>query len=362
MFFFAISIIYFLIIFAFCFGIFLLKKGSNSQLHTISVIIAARNEEKYIPELLKILLDQNYPKNKFEIIVADDRSTDETSNIVKELIKINSNLKLVRIEKESKTLVGKKGALNAAISASGYDILAFTDADCLPTRNWLMEISRHFTPEIDFIAGYSPLIIKNKLFSFLKNLERASIFAVTAGAFGINWKISSCGRNMAYRRTLFLQVEGFSGIGHIRSGDDDLMLLKMSQHINRTTFMFTRDSIVKSYDKEDVEQMIQLENRRASKWKFYPYSIKILTLFIFLYYILFLTALCGLIINYISPFNFAILLLIKIIPEFLLLTVFLFKIRRIRLLLAFPFAELVYIPYFIYFALKGTFGKFKWKN
>ena len=359
---FIISFFYFGIISFFTIGILLLKKEFNQHPQKISVIIAARNEEKHLPELLDILLNQNYEKNKYEIIVADDRSIDRTSEIVEQLQKNHSNLKLVKIHKENKEIMGKKGALDAAIKEAKYDILAFTDADCLPSKNWLSEINRHFTTDTDFISGYSPLIVKNKFLFFLKNLERASIFAITAGGFGWNSGITCTARNMAYRKSLFNKVNGFSGIGYLSSGDDDLMLQKMLKYIKKMNFMFSQCSIVESYDKRNLREHADLESRRASKWKYYPLSIKLMTLFIFTYYIIFLLSFIGFIFNYISAVNFLYILLIKIISEFLLLLIFLIKIQRKSLLLAFPLAELVYIPYFIFFALKGTFGTFKWKN
>ncbi len=359
---FVISFFYFGIISFFIVGILILKKEFNQHPQKISVIIAARNEEKYLPELLEILINQSYKKDDYEIIVADDRSTDRTSEIVKQFQKNNSNLKLVKIHKENKELIGKKGALDAAIKEAKHNILAFTDADCKPSLNWLLELNKHFTVDTDFIAGYSPLIVRNKFLSFLKNLERVSIFAITAGGFGWNLGITCTARNMAYRKSLFNKVNGFYGIGYLSSGDDDLMLQKMSKYTKKMNFMFSRDSIVESFDKRNLQEHADLESRRASKWKYYPLSIKLMTLFIFTYYIIFLLSFIGFIFNYISTVNFLYILLIKIISEFLLLLIFLIKIQRKRFLLAFPLAELIYIPYFIFFGLKGTFGTFKWKN
>ena len=357
-----LGLFYFFLIVFFSVGIFRLSKPAKNVFQPISVIIAARNEEKHLPRLLQNLLSLNYPPEKFEVIIADDRSTDKTAEIIAKFQKDFPNLLSVKIEKESANLVGKKNALNAAINSAKNEILAFTDADCLPNRNWLREINNHFAQDIDFIAGYSPLLLKRKMVSELKNLERASHFAVTAGSLGWNWKITCSARNTAYRKSVFLRSGGFDGIGQIRSGDDDLLLQKMAKFIRRATFMFSQDSIVPSFDKENISEMIHLESRRASKWRFYPLSVKILTGFVFLYYLV-LTAAFGLVL--LADFSlkiFLFVLLLKIIAEFLLLSIFLIKVRKIKLLWAFPVAEIVYLPYFIFFGLKGTFGKYRWKN
>ncbi len=360
--FYILSFIYFGIIFSFALGVLFLKKGKNKQINSISIIVAARNEEKYLPLLMEKIANQNYPHDKYEIVVTDDRSTDRTDVIIREFQDKYNNINAIRIEKENINLVGKKGALDAAIKAAKYEILAFIDADCLPSKNWLKEINKHFSEETDFVTGYSPLINSSKLLSMLKNLERASYFAVTAGSASLNWYITTCARNMAYRKDLFQKVNGYSGIGHIRSGDDDLMMQKMSKYIRKTNFMFSSESIVASFDKDDLQQMVHLESRRASKWKYYPFSLKLMTFSILIYYIGFIFSFFSFIFGNVSFHVFLNLLFIKIIPEFLLLTFFLFRINKIKLLTVFPLAELIYLPYFIFFALKGTFGKFKWKN
>jgi len=356
------GLFYCLLIIFFLLGILRLQKPHNRQLQPISVIIAARNEEKHLSRLLQNLLSLNYPPEKFEVIIADDRSTDKTTEIIAKFQKDFPNLLSVKIEKESANLVGKKNALNAAINSAKNEILAFTDADCLPNRNWLLEINNHFAANIDFIAGYSPLLIHRKYFSELKNLERASHFAVTAGTLGWNWKITCSARNTAYRKSVFFRSGGFDGIGHIRSGDDDLLLQKMAKFIRKATFMFTPASIVPSFDKENISEMIHLESRRASKWRFYPLPVKILSGFVFLYYLVLITAFGLVLLADFSRKIFLFVLMSKIIAEFLLLLIFLIKVNKKKLLWLFPIAEIVYLPYFIFFGLKGTFGKYRWKN
>jgi len=353
---------YSLLIFILFLGVFLLKKPGESQNQKISIIVAARNEEQHLPELLHRLAIQNYPEDCFEIIISNDRSTDATLDILQEATSRIPNLKYVTVKEENPKMVGKKGALTLAIAAASNPILAFTDADCLPGENWLKEIDRHFQKKVDYLAGYSPLIISNPKLNRLKNLERASIFAVTAGSFGINWALTSTGRNLAYRRELYDQMGGFKEIGHIRSGDDDLMLQLMGRKIRKFNFMFAPDSFIPSFDKEDLQTQIQLESRRASKFKHYPASIKLIILDIALFYLATVVATIAAIFGNFPLTALGIILLAKVLPEFLLLLTFLHKIGKKELMKSFPLAELIYIPYFLFFGIKGTFGKYKWKN
>ncbi len=356
------AILYFTLIFSFFIGIVFLENAKNTKTNKISVIIAARNEEKHIADLLDSLMSQNYSQENYEIIVVDDRSEDNTAEIVRKYTSKNSNITLLHVKNESKLLLGKKGALDKGIRAAKHDIIAFTDADCVPTNNWLRQINSHFTDDTDIVAGYSYIYYKNPFFKFLKNLERSSLFAVIAGSIGWNWGITITAGNMAYRKDLFHKVNGFGDIGKVRSGDDDLMIQKMGKFIRNMKFMFHPDSVIYANRNENASSQIQQETRRGSKWRYYPTAIKIMTLFIFIYYLIFIGCFLGFLFAKVSTNLFIIILFLKIIPEFLLLTLFLVKIKRLRLMWVFPIAELIYIPFYVFFGLKGTFGKYKWKE
>jgi len=338
------------------------SKANKSNFEKFSVIIAARNEADNLPNLLTRLAKINYPQTDFEIIIANDRSTDKTAEILQNWQNKIPNLRVVTIKKEKQELVGKKNALQAAIEISRYDILAFTDADCLPNANWLQLLNKAFTDKTDYVAGYSPLLGKNNLLYKLKNLERASIFAVTAGSFFWNWGITCTGRNLAYRKKLFQQVGGFKGIGHIRSGDDDLLLLKMRRFIHKMRFMFAPASIIPTHDNTSTQAQINLESRRASKFRYYPFDIKLLALLVFLFFMTFMVSFILFLAGKLTLDLLLILLLLKVVPEFMLISTFLIKINNFELIVWLPLAEILYIPYFLFFAIKGTWGKYKWKN
>jgi len=357
-----LSIYYFSVLFFLSLGIWKLKRPSvSSTQHEISVIVAARNEEANILRLINCLLQQNYSPKRYELIIVDDRSEDRTAEIVTEAIKTTENLRLLRIPIEEQG--GKKRALARGISQARYSILAFTDADCLPSPDWLQEISNHFTPEVSFIGGYSPLISdKNNFWIRLKNLERLSIFAVSAGSMGWNLGLTITARNMAYRKELYNKVNGFSGLENIPSGDDDLMLQRMSPYSKKMNFMFTQGSIVPSYDNKNLSGQINLETRRASKWRYYPFYIKIGTALVFLYYLAFFLMLLFFLIGKLSFHTFILLLLIKILAELIILIPFFQRIRTWQYLPLYPVALILHLPYFIFFGLKGTFGKYKWKS
>lgn len=356
------ALIYFTIIISFFIGMLFNKNSQNTKINHISVIIAARNEEKHLSELLKSLTKQTYMKDKFEVIVVDDRSNDNTAEIVRRFALKYSNIRLLQIKNVQEHLLGKKRALDTGIRAAKYDLLAFTDADCVLNKRWIEQINKHFTEDTDIVAGYSYVNYKNPFFKYLKNLERSSIFALIAGSFGWNWGITITAGNMAYRKELYEKVNGFDNIGSVKSGDDVLMIQKMNKFARKMKFMFHKDSFVKTGRTETVHSQMQQEIRRGSKWIHYTFPVKIMTLFVFVYYIIFLGCFFCFLFAGFSTTQFLVVLFLKIFPEFLLLIYFLIKVHKIKLMWALPIAELIYIPYFVIFGLKGTFGKFKWKE
>jgi poly-beta-1,6-N-acetyl-D-glucosamine synthase len=360
--FYLFSGIYALILFAFFTGILLLPRQRDQKQKPISVLIAARNEASHLNSVIEALADQDYPKEMYEVIIIDDRSHDDTIHLLQQKAAKYSWLHYDSIIQENPKMIAKKGALTLAISKAKHEILAFTDADCLPEKKWLAEINALMTDETDFLCGYSPLVGIKGILGLLKSLERSSIFAMIAGSFGIGWSVTSVARNQIYRKSKFQLIDGFAGLGNQRSGDDDLLLQKMAPVLRKHNFIFEPQATVPSIDKENFSDQIHLETRRASKWRLYPLPVKLLTLFFMIYYLILISALILAITGSIPLLTVVVINLIKIASEFLLLALFLHKIKQIRQLLVFPLAELLYIPFYIYFGFRGTFGKYSWKK
>lgn len=112
------------------------KKEEIPRIHLvhnkkISVIIPAYNEEEYIAAALDALFAQSFPREDFEIIVVDNVSTDETSQIAK-----NKGADKVLFESTKGTNAARQRGLQEATG----EIVAFLDADCTPPKDWLEKI------------------------------------------------------------------------------------------------------------------------------------------------------------------------------------------------------------------------------
>ncbi|MCX2574765.1 glycosyltransferase [Pedobacter sandarakinus] len=195
----------------------------------LSVVVCARNEADNLSTFLPLLMTQNYPE--YEVVVVNDRSWDGTEELLDDMAKRYSNLRVVKILDNEKFLAGKKFAATMGIKAAKYDWLVFTDADCYPaTDKWLLEMQQPDDEAIEILLGYSPYLKRRGL---LNALIRFETFFTAVNYLGFALKgmpYMGVGRNMAYKKSLFFKHKGFAAHMHIPSGDDDLFV---NAHANR---------------------------------------------------------------------------------------------------------------------------------
>jgi glycosyltransferase involved in cell wall biosynthesis len=110
------------------------------QLPTFSVIIPTRNRETQLASCLRALAAQEYPNDRFEVVVADDGSRRPPQEIVASAAK-QLNVRLV-LESAAH---GPAAARNAAAAQARGEFLAFTDDDCEPAPNWLRSLAARLT-------------------------------------------------------------------------------------------------------------------------------------------------------------------------------------------------------------------------
>ncbi|HQQ67800.1 MAG TPA: glycosyltransferase [Candidatus Cloacimonadota bacterium] len=327
----------------------------------ISVIIAAKNEARNLPALLSSISQLESPEADYEIIIVSDHSSDDTPQVIANWIG-QFGIRFIDFQDEIPGLTGKKAALQKGIEAARYDVLAFTDADCQIPPNWLLEISQKMTPEVDYMLGYST-IYHTLGDSDLKlvNFERSIYY--TLAAAGLAWRkpITASACNMVYRKSLFERAGGFSGIGHILSGDDDLLLIKMMQFIKKAIYNPSPDMQISCYEDRDIARRYHKNIRRASKFRYHPPYLKQLSAAIFLYFILFYAALILLLF---TPMNYLLLtaIVLKSAAELSLSQSHLALAGKTHLgILYFP-QILIFPLQFIFYAVRGSLGKYRWKQ
>ena len=215
--------------FVFLFSVFLIILGlgilrnwktTEPKELNYSIIIACRNEEKNLSKLFNSLKNLDYPNERFEIIIVDDASIDNSSNMIKAFCEKQLNAISFHLQEKSKEYLGKKAALKLATDNAKFEILLFTDADCFPQKNWISSYNHYFTDKTGFVVGSYE---ENNAGSFRRFCNQMSS-AIYACTIGLGSPFSAAGGNMAVRKKAFKQVGGYEKIKQNVAGDDKQLL------------------------------------------------------------------------------------------------------------------------------------------
>jgi glycosyltransferase involved in cell wall biosynthesis len=269
----SIQIIYFLL---FLISFVRYKKSAtpSTEVVPVSIIVCAHDELHNLQELVPLLLTQDYAK--FEVVVVDDRSNDETLDWLMAETKKDERLRMVHVNRAPDHVNGKKYGLTLGIRAAAHEWLVFTDADCRPaSTHWLKELSVTFDEDKKFVLGYSPYVKQAGWLNLFIRFETL-ITALQYMGFAL-WKIPymGVGRNLAYRKSLFMEIKGFNTILSITGGDDDLFV---NQHANEnnTTVVLGADALVYSLPKTTVEDFWNQKVRHLAAGKRYKLKHRLL--------------------------------------------------------------------------------------
>jgi biofilm PGA synthesis N-glycosyltransferase PgaC len=229
-----------------------------------SIVIAARNEENNIGALLDALQLQDYPADRFEIIVVDDHSADHTASIAQ-----GKGARLITLAGDNVNSFKKK-AIEAGITAARNEWIITTDADCLPGAHWLSGFASTMTSETVFLAAPVKIDPAPNLIAKFQAVDFMILQTIT-GAVARRNELSMCnGANIAYRKEAFLSVNGFRGIDHLASGDDMLLMYKISKQFpNGLKYLKANELIVKTKAVNRWKDFFSQRIRWASKARHY---------------------------------------------------------------------------------------------
>jgi len=217
---------------------FYLKRSRNPQkrkparLPHVVVLIAVRNEEKYIRDCLQAFEQQTYPEDHFLVTVIDDQSTDSSAKIAEEICKKNINFKLHPVREERYGLKGKMNALEQALDDTDAELVLITDADCIVPPSWIETFVEYFAENTGLVAGLTLLQPGYKrnvpqksfsLFQKVQTLDWLFLQLVSSYASQAGRPITVLGNNFGFRKKAYDQTGGFKNIGFSVTEDYALM-------------------------------------------------------------------------------------------------------------------------------------------
>lgn len=308
----------------------------------VSVIVASYNEEKNLQVLINSINAQDYSKELYEVIIVDDNSSDSTYEVSLSCTR-NSNITVLKSKGR-----GKKQAIRTGINASSGDLIITTDADCQMGNRWISTIASFFeTHSPDMII--CPVQIKpcKGFFRRFQELEFLGLQGITAGS-AFSGEATMCnGANLAFTRKVYLN---YSGNLHdeIASGDDIFFLHNLKKHPGlKISWLESNDVTVTANSSPTIFSFLKQRRRWISKGRAYNDLFTILLAIVtFNTIVLQLLAMVAGFYNPVYWWIFLIVVLIKSLPDFLILKNRSQKYGRTKLLRWFLPSQIIY-PFYV---------------
>ena len=349
------------------------KIFTENELPFISVIIAARNEEKNIGNCIQSIIHQTYSAYKFEIIVVNDHSTDKTVSIIHSFQKENIRvIDLADFTQNEFLNSYKKKSIETALQFAQGEFIVTTDADCIAPKKWLETIASFYKEKKPaFIA--LPVEFKNplpgdsftkKFFKIFQSLDFMALQGITGASVHKKFHSMCNGANLAYEKKVFYEVNGFEGIDEIASGDDMLLMHKIQKaYAQKIMFLKSLEVIIETKPAETLKEFLNQRIRWASKAD--KYTDKKITFVLMLVYLLnawvFILGISSFFFTK-AFFLFLIFIVLKTIVESLFLSPVAKFFKKQKLLWWFIPAEPFHILYTLIAGWLGKFGSYSWKG
>tara|TARA_B100001123_G_C15310794_1_gene1024264 strand:+ start:1741 stop:2856 length:1116 start_codon:yes stop_codon:yes gene_type:complete len=358
-------IVYFFILLIFALTNFIHKPRSldSKPSFGVSIIVAIRNGDKSINDLISNLSAQDY-LGPIEFILVDDESTDQTKKIILETVKVDSRFKYVSSLDGNKALSLKKKALDIGIQQSKYEYLFFTDVDCKMNVSWVSTMSKYFLLGYDYLVGYSftDRSRSMNLVSRFQSLDLFFLMVLCRGSSFITAPWACSGQNQGFTKSLYNKVKGFSSITDF-IGDDTAFLHLCKKYHAKITFVDEYNACILSRKEEKVSSLLLQRARWAFDanqiWRvnFSFYILLVVTFFAYL-------TIPFLIYSQMLFFNQLVILIgFKVLLEFILIFIgenrYPYKIKWFDFIVW----EIFHIPYVIIVGIMSFFGnQIQWKN
>lgn len=327
------------------------SKRIQNEFPLVSILLSCRNEENDISRCMRSLENLDYPKDRLQVIMIDDFSTDSTPSILREAEKKNTHFEFYQSSDFPSTHLEAKarGIENAASKANG-EWLFITDADCEIPPTWLLHMLDGVDKNTGIITGAMDTLNPH----FIGTLERLASLGKLVFAYGIaGYGVSAfaLGPNMAIRKSVYDEA------GVLKKADfriaEDIALFKLSHDLGyKTKYHFDHFTRVRSTPVSTFKQL-NSQQIRWMKGGFEGERSHAIEAIILIIALIFLSAFIGIgYLFFIDTTLATTLILLKSTTETMLLSVYWKRLKAKRLFRLLPIAALysLYITIWLPFA------------
>lgn len=331
----------------------------------ISVIIPVRNEEENIQNLLNDISAQNFPASQFEVLVIDDSSTDKTAEIVKECsATFPISIRLIQLPDE-RTSSPKKRAIENAIPQAKGNLIVTTDGDCRVGTGWLAALaSCHQSTGAKLMSGPVTFTESKTLTDQLQIVEFSSLIGSGASSIASGNPSMCNGANLCYEKDVFNEVNGYEGVRHIASGDDEFLMHKVAlNYTDGVHFVKNPEATVQTQAHQSWTLFFRQRKRWASKWKHYQSKTPLLlALYVFSCNAALLISIALWLTAQLSLSSFLLLIALKLVPEWIFLGSILTFLKKKNAIPYIPLTQVFYPFYVCFFGLVAQSNQYEWKG
>jgi glycosyltransferase involved in cell wall biosynthesis len=236
------------------------RSAPAAEVPFISVVIAARNEERNNGACLRSLERQVFPREGFEIIVVNDHSTDRTSEIVEAAAKRLPGLREIRMEGEK---AGKREALALGIRRARGEYVFQIDADCAARGRRLTALSSRLMTDCDVVGGFTLIGHGREIGASVQALEYLYLLSLNRAISRCARTLSLFGNNTAFKKAAYLRAGGYEDLRPGPVEDYDLVRAFHARGAGRTAFDFRGDSAVSTEPARRVRDYLSQRQRWA---------------------------------------------------------------------------------------------------
>lgn len=225
----------------------------------VSVIVACKNEEANLKNILPDLGKQQYPSDLYEVIIVNDNSEDNTYSVA------SSFKNIARLKVLDNTGNGKKSALRTGIMSAEGELIMTTDADCRLPERWILSFASFYQENRpDLIIGAVHLQAKQGFFNRFQELEFMSLQGVTAGTAGLGDPVMCNGANLAFTREKYIDHTGKLR-DEIASGDDIFLLESIKSENGKILWLGDKEAVAETSTSPTLRLFLNQRARWISK-------------------------------------------------------------------------------------------------
>jgi len=278
------------------------KAYEGQNLPKVSLLLAARNEEKLILRSLESIANLEYPSEKLEVLIGNDQSTDQTESLIRKFIQEKENYKMFNIQNNLGKGRGKANVLAHLAHQSSGDFFLITDVDVQLPKFWIKGMISAFEPEIGIVSGTTMCAVDpslnnsfkigylSKWFSKMQAMDWLHFMGYIKAFANMGVSCTSVGNNMAVRAKAYWQTGGYEQIEF--SITEDYKLFEAVTNLGWSwKNLGNAQTLGKAYYIPNVKEMLEQRKRWLIGAKDLPWNWKCMLVLYGLFYPLVFTLL-----------------------------------------------------------------------